>query len=714
MTIRAHIDFETFSDVPLPKAGVYRYCESPHTGVFVLSWRIGDQGPINRWHPGAEDPLDLLVWIEEGGEVVAHNAGFERSIWNRVVRRRYAQHWPELKIGQQICTMARAAALAMPAGLDALSFALKTPVQKDKEGYALMMRMCKVKDERADGTPVFHTDPALIERLSQYCDVDVETETLVDSALPFLSPTELAVWQLDQLINERGVAIDETFVRRALDAATELKSRADEKMWHLTDGDIQRCTETAKIVKWINDRGVPCQSVAKGETEELVLGAELQGDKTAKDVVMLRRAAAKASTAKYSAMQKCVCADGRVRGMLAYHGASTGRWAGRLVQPQNFPRVDPDADGPDVELVLQLLESPKSRTELADAIEMLVEHPIDVLSKCLRAMFVAPKGKKFVGGDFANIEGRFNAWLAGEEWKLRAFRDYDRGSGPDLYKVTSARITGKAVADVTKGERQATGKVPELALGYQGGVGAFINMAANYFVKPEDVARVARDNATDDQWAATEQAYERMNSYGLSSDTWRGVKLVVDGWRAANANIVQGWWDLQDAAIAAVGSPGVVIPVDQYQGRVRYIASNGFLFCSLPSRRVLAYANPRLIESERFGRKKYQVLYDGVDSMTKRWGEQYLYGGEQCNHVVQGTARDLMVSAMMRAEADNYPVILTVHDEIVCEVTDDEEGPQRMGLTDADLLKSIMSDVPAWAEGLPLAAATWEDQRYVK
>jgi DNA polymerase len=261
---------------------------------------------------------------------------------------------------------------------------------------------------------------------------------------------------------------------------------------------------------------------------------------------------------------------------------------------------------------------------------------------------------------------------------------------------------------VTKGERQI-GKVQELALGYQGGPGAFMNMAANYGIKPHEIAVVVRAATSDAEWQAVRSKFDESNGFGLSPDDWTGLKIVVNQWRAANANIVQGWWDLQDAAVEAVGSPGIATGV--YGGRVRYLAANGFLFCSLPSKRVLAYCAPRLIETERNGRKRYVVEYDGADSKTKTWGKQTLYGGEQCNHVVQGTARDLMVEAMFHAEAAGFPVILTVHDELLCEVRDD---PTLGGTPDSALLQAFMSELPDWAEGLPLAAAAWEDYRYVK
>lgn len=701
-----HLDFETFNDRDLRKTGVHAYSESPYAGIYVLRWRLIDEEnkwivAEGDWRPGADDPLELLAHVESGGKVVAHNAIFERTTWNLVLRRDFP-HWPPLKIEQQDCTMARAAALALPQGLDMLASVLRTPVQKDKEGYALMLRMCRPRGFD-NGVPIFDRDPEHIERLSRYCGVDVDTECVVDEALPRLSAEERRVWELDQRINDRGVLIDERAVQRAGDVAHEAIKRANERMWYLTDGDVQKVTQTRAIVEWLNKRGIPCESVAKGEHEELIAGAELYGDTDAQEVVALRRAAGKASTAKYRAMRESVSRDGRCKGMLNYHGAGPGRWAGRLVQPQNFPRVDPDRDLPRVETLHEFLETRMSAREIVDSLEMLGIEPLETLSKALRSMFIAGPGNRLVGGDYSNIEGRLNAWISGEAWKLQAFREYDAGIGPDLYLLSYSRSFGTPVAEVSKPQRQI-GKVQELALGYQGSVGAYLNMAANYFIKPHDVAKVAREAVSDEQWRAAEDKYGSRNTYGLDRFDWCGLFVTVSNWRAAHPDLVQGWWDLQDAAIAAVGSPGT--KHFAYDGKAAYIAANGFLFCQLPSKRVIAYASPRLIETDPDGRRKLQIEYDAVDSVTKQWGPQRLYGGLQCNNVVQGTARDVMVNGMFAAEGAGYPLILTVHDELLAEVSE--------SFGSVEEFRSLMLSPVPWLQGCPLSAAAWEAKRYVK
>jgi DNA polymerase len=722
--LAAHIDFETRATVDLKKAGVYRYAEHPLTGAICLSWRIGERGIVNRWRPGDEDPYELLAHIESGGRVVAHNAGFERTIWNWALLKRVVPHWPALRIEQQDCTMARGLALALPASLDQLGRALKTPMQKDKEGHALMMRMCKPRRIDPDGTVVWWDDEERVGRLMDYCDQDVETETDVDRSIPALSPEERRVWELDQTINDRGVMIDVKSVERALAVVEEALKRADDHMWWLTDGAVRKCSEAAKLVKWLNDRGIPCVSVAKGEVEEIVLATSIMGDTTAEEAIRLRRAAARTSTAKFKAMLNSVCSDGRVRGTLAYHGAATGRWAGRIMQPQNFLRLDAD-DLPDVMMAIDLLALQRSAKEIVDAIEAVIGPALETVAKCMRAMLVAPSGKKFVSGDFSNIEGRGAAWIADEHWKLEAFRAYDRGEGADLYKLSYARSFGQDVETVTKAERQI-GKVQELALGYQGSVGAYIAMAAGYGIKPAQVAAVARTAVAPEEWHRVSTYYSDEDSRGLDQDTWTGVKCVVNAWRAAHPNIVQAWWDLQDAAIAAVGTPGLKVPV--LNSRVVYLAANGFLYCRLPSGRVLCYAMPRMVRQQieapkkaheiigiggekiwveaTPGRYKYAVEYDAVNSYTKRWEPHRLYGGLQFNNVVQGLARDKLVASMFRVEAAGYPLVLTVHDENVSEV-DTLFGS-------ADEYQRIMAQPDPWCADMPVAVSAWEDIRYVK
>jgi DNA polymerase len=722
--LAVHIDFETRSAVDLTKAGVYRYAEDRTTATWGFRYRFGEHGDVDQWRPGWPDPVRLLEHVRNGGKVVCHNAAFERTIWNWVIRRDYP-HWPVMTIQQQDCTMSRAAAIAYPQKLEKLGEALRTHFRKDMAGHALMMKMAKPRRHNADGTITWWDDPADIDRNMEYCADDVRTETNVDIMLPPLAPASRRDWEFDQLINDRGVGFDMAAVRRAADLVDYAKKQNDVVMRNITDRTVKKCSNDAMLLQWLNGRGVYADSLSKGEVENVVFLAATVQDKVALDAIKLRQAAWKTSTAKYKAMTVCANSDNSIRGLLNWHGASTGRRAGRLVQPQNFPRVDQE----DQVLV----------RKMAYLLEMLLDHGIDIrevydrtalcyghldvldlLSKMLRAMIIARKGKKLVDGDFSNIEGRVNAWLAGEQWKLDAFELFDMGIGPDLYKLAYARSFGVDVESVGKGQKRQIGKVSELALGFQGGVGSYISMGANYGVNPFDLSAPVRQACGPEQWRATEAQYEAEKkagrSYGLFPREWTALKILVENWRAAHPSIVQSWWDYQDAAIDAVAAPGTVTYCAG--NRVQYYSDRRYLWCILPSGRMLCYAEPELVQTERVyfdkvtGERKTRmnnvVYFQGVDSKTHQWSRQNLYGGNQCNNVVQATAADLLIDAMFNLEAAGFPVILTVHDEILAEPDEDRDD------LNADYFAEVMSQLPSWATGLPVAVSAWEDKRYVK
>jgi DNA polymerase len=662
----AHLDVETRSTVDLKKAGLYRYFEDETTEVIAVRWRIGE-------YAGDENNLvPLCRHIRDGGKVAGHNIVFDREAWNKKIAPwltwKYSKA-PLLPIEQTDCTMSRCAALSIPQGLEQAGMALKAKIQKDKVGHRLMMKMCKPRSISEDGRITWWESAEDLEKLGEYCAQDVESEAELDRILLQLSESERKVWILDQKINGRGVQLDVEMVERAHAVALVASKEADKLMKRLTEGAASRCTEVAKIVAWINSRGVPCESIAKGEVEELLVKSDLFGDETVRQVVELRRAAAKSSVAKYEAMLNSVCRDGRVRGTLNYHGASTGRWAGRLIQPQNLPRILDAAS--DVIHLHKLLSLGYDDKRAYQAVALTWDNPLEILSRALRSMIVAAPGKKLVGGDYSNIEGRVNAWLAGEHWKVRAFREYDEGSGWDLYVLSYARAFDIDPKNVDKFMRQY-GKVMELALGYQGGVRAFQKMAANYGI-------------------------------AVSDDRADELKLA---WRATHPAIVEMWYELQDAAIDAVRNPGMKVPA--CHGRVAYLSKHGFLWCRLPSGRNLAYPYPRIVWAEETAERssRPQVEFEGVDSLTKKWGPHRLYGGLQCENIIQAIARDILVEGMFRLEEAGYPLVLTVHDENICEVDESFGSP--------DELAALMAIVPEWAEGLPVAVSPWEDYRYVK
>jgi len=683
---------------------------------------------VQQWRPGYPDPVMLLDHIRNGGIVVAHGAMFERTIWNEVLIPRYVPHWPRLRIEQQKCTMAKAAAMGLPMGLEQLADVLALQNRKDMIGASIMKKMMRPKAILPDGTMLWHDDPELIDRNMAYCDQDVRSESEADEKIPDLTPYEFALWHLDQHINDRGVHIDVDLVERSARLALVAKRRANARMREITGGYVKKCTETAKLVEWINDiRGVPCESIKKGDQDDLIEFARLYDDDAVREAVELRRAANKTSTAKYDKMLQCVCADNRIRGLLQYHGAGPGRWAGRLVQPQNYPRVDEEKEGHIVEHTIAVLSDPvvravgdmEYRYDMVDlgcdtrSGSLAINSPLIALSKTLRATITAPPGKKLVGGDFSNIEGRINAWLAGEQWKLDAFAAYDAKAGPDLYQLAYSRSFGIPVAEVGKGEKRQIGKVQELALGYQGGVGAYITLGNTYNVKAYEITKAVKAATEASEWDSVAVRYAKAtDKKGLPEDQWTAIKIVVTRWRKAHPMIAGSWRELQDAAIDAVDNPNEVIPV--YNGKAAYLSTGDWLYCRLPSGRVICYCQPYVKEKQlilvdkngdEYEKWVRAVHFWGIDSLTKQWKEKYLYGGLQCENIVQATARCVMDRAMFRVERHGYPLILTVHDELLSEV-DEGFGSKH------EYERLMVAKEEPWLAGLPLTAEAWEGTRY--
>lgn len=632
---------------------MHRYAEDPTTEIICMSWRLGD-GPVQRWLKYEPFPRALEHHLAQGLPVVAHNAGFERCIW----RAKLGEDWMP-GIDEQDCTMARAAALGLPASLENLGAAIDADIQKDKDGHRLMLRLCRPKTL---DPLTWHEDPTDVERLQAYCDQDVAAESAIDERLPPLSDRERRVWELDQRINDRGVSIDLALVQRAQSAVATAKRAANDRIWRLTNGAVRKTTEAKKIVDWLAARGIKTKSIADSEMDDLLIATEMFDDETAAAVLALRRASSKAF--KFQAMLDTVCRDGRVRGSLAYHGTTSGRWAGRGVQFHNMKRIETDEDAVNVAAAIAELQVGRPPSSL------------DTLSMAARPMIIAPPGKKLVWGDYSNIEGRLNAWLAGEDWKLKAFRAFDAGTGPDLYKVMAGRILGKHPDDVTRDDRQLWGKVPELFCGFGGGRAAGQKSAEKAGVK-------------------------------MSGSQAEEIKVM---WRAENPAIVASWRELQDAAIEAVANVGTVVPC--LRGRVAYVSNGGFLFCRLPSSRVIAYPKPSVawksriitIDGDEVEINSRGVSYWGNDA--GRWMKCDLYGGLQCAHVVSGTARDVMVEGLFNVEAAGYPVILHIHDEAISEVDE--------GFGSADEYARLLAKDIGWLPDFPLVAKGEEGPRYLK
>lgn len=653
-----HIDFESRSTVDLKRTGVYVYAADPTTDLWCACYAF-DDGPILTWRPGEPCPDDIAMHVLEGGTVCAHNASFEATLWARILGPRYG--WPVPAGDTWRCTMVQAYAMAMPGSLEQAAPAAGLDIEKDAAGRRLMLQMARPR--KADPL-TWWDEPAKVERLIEYCRIDVAVERELEKRLRPLKQSELDLWHLDQVVNSRGVFVDRELAHAARRIVKTAAERLDQRIAKTTGHAVTSCSAVAQLVGWIRSKGLPVGSIAKDKIEELLGRDDLPDD--VREALEIRRAAARASVAKIDALLNGTDEDGRARGLLQFHAASTGRWAGRRFQPQNIKRPELD----DVDSAIEIVA-----TGDIDLLDALYEDPLNVVADTLRGMIRAAPGRKIVAADYANIEGRVLAWLAGEDWKVKAFRAFDAGTGPDLYKVAYGRSYGIAPADVTKAQRQI-GKVMELALGYQGGVGAFATMGVNYGVR-----------------------------LPVSE-----VESIRDAWRAAHPQIKRFWWDMEEAAILAIEQPGSVRKVG---ARIAFKKVGSFLFMQLPSKRFLAYAYPeirpkRMPWTDANGDSviKDSLSYMGVNSYTRKWERGFAYGGLLVENATQAVARDVLADAMPRLETAGYPIILTVHDEIVCEPAADHGSAAEM--------EAIMCALPEWAAGLPVAAEGFEDARYRK
>jgi DNA polymerase len=704
-----HRDYETKSVVDLRKTGTHVYAEHESTDAWMCAYAVNDEPP-KLWIPGAPVPPEFKEAAENPEwEAVAHNNAFESTIESVTLARRY--NWPQIPIERQRCTMAQALAMALPPGLGDCANALGLKEGKDIEGRDLMLRMSKPRRPRKgeDTNAIYWWDePERIERLGVYCIRDVKVEREIDKNLLPLRPSEQALWVLDAKINSRGVHVDTELCRQALQIVDTATDWLNEELRELTDGQVAKTTSVRDLTAWLESRGVSTGSLDKASVADLLARPGLPAP--VRRALEIRAEGAKAAVKKIGALLSGTSRDSRARGLLQFHAASTGRWAGRRFQPQNIARPKHKKSVPAyIDAVA---------TGSAEFVRMVHGDPLATVSDCLRGMVGAAPDNVLYAADFSNIEGRLIAWFADEQWKLQAFRDFDAGIGHDIYHITAGKILGKDpgpidAPTITDEERQGSGKVPELALGYQGGVGAFQNMAKIYGV-------VVSDERADE------------------------IKVQ---WREEHPNTVQWWYDLEQAAKDAIANPGTTY----HAGRIAFRKAGSFLYMRLPSGRAICYPFPCMkrklmpwttkgaliapecdeyctdcngstgyecAECEGLGIVttpaiyeqlpvwKDSICYKGVDQFTRQWSDQFAHGGLLANNAVQGTARDVEAEAIVRVEAAGYPVVLSVHDEVVSETPDD--------FGSLDEFKQLMATLPGWAEGLPLAVSGFKARRYQK
>ncbi|WP_442596363.1 hypothetical protein ACSBPU_05730 [Parapusillimonas sp. JC17] len=633
MTRKLFYDLETYSPVPI-KHGTHKYAEQAEVLLFAYAF---DDGPVKVWSPieepgllapkelrqAAEDP-DVQWW--------GHNSN--QFDWT-IIKHAMPALAELVSPARRFDTMVQAYAHGLPGGLDLLCdiFDLDQDQRKLKTGKALMRLFCIPPAKNlVRGRATHETHPLEWKQFREYATNDIVSMRIVHDRMPQWNyprnADEMGLNQLDQRINDRGVQVDVELASAAIEAITAAQAQLSKRTQELTAGDVANATQRDKMLAHLVEAfGVELPDLRKSTLERRVADPELPAG--LRELLAVRLQASTTSTAKYQTLLRGVSVDGRLRGILQFCGAArTGRWAGRLFQPQNLPRASHEQDEIDAGI-----EAIKTGT-----VDLLFDNVMAITSSTIRGAIVAPEGKKLVIADLSNIEGRVLAWLAGESWKLKAFRDFDtiigydeRGkeirAGHDLYKLAYSKSFGVAPDQVDKDQRQV-GKVQELALGYEGGVGAFLTFAAAYGIDLEAMGEQAYDSLPADLREESAGFFawcvkQKRNTFGLTEQAFVVCDTFKRSWRRAHPMVASLWRELGDAVVTAVFQPGVTFTVRKLKVR----RDGNWLRIGLPSGRNLCYPSPR-VDDGKFS-------YMGMDQYTKKWQRIHSYGGKLC--IAEGT-----------------------------------------------------------------------------
>jgi DNA polymerase len=629
----------------------------------------------------------LAVNQLESALFIAHNAGFEQAIWRHIMVKRYG--FAPIPIKRWRCTLAKCVAHALPAGLFDSGRALGLETIKDASASRTMLKLSKPRKESKFNKDKYFESQKDYETLYQYNMLDVEAERAVDKELRDLTPKEQEIWFMDQRINQRGVQIDVHAVDIALDYIEIYTTKLKAELVELTNGYCKSHTAIAKMREFLLTLGVSLPSLDAVTVAKTLAQKDLPD--LARKVLGIRQQLGKSSTAKYMAMKLGSDGRGRVLDLLAYHAASTGRWGGRRVQPQNMPRGDIDSDYC-IKIML------KYDYEM---FELLYPDVLKALSASLRGMIIPKKGYDLIVSDYASVEARGLAWLVDDKETLEAFR-----TGKDVYNVQASEIFGYPVNKKDHPFERQIGKVAVLALGYQGAMGAFGTMAKGYGIDLEPVYDIIWPTASQNERESAENAYDaslaRLSDKALPLTRTEGLAadIIKQRWRKANQKVVRFWYALEAAALDAVllGRPQPV-------GKVIFFTHGAFLYCKLPSGRCLAYFKPKVYATKN-KRKPYALTFVGTSGGIAVFLEQSPYGGLWAENITQAVCRDLLAEGMLQLEANGYPVVISVHDEAGSEVPE--------GFGSVEEFNKLFTTLPDWADGFPLSAEGWRGKRYKK
>ena len=639
------IDIETYSDVDLSKCGVYAYSDSPNFEILLFAYAFDEEPTqIVDLACGERLPERVLAALEDPAITkAAFNAQFERTCISKYLERRLSPS------GWQ-CTAVQSAMLALPLSLDSVGEVLNIQRKKLKEGvdlvrfFSMPCKPTKANGGRTRNRP--EDAPEKWKRFKTYCIRDVDAEREIRQKLwKFPIPeAEMELYRMDQEINDRGILVDQQLVENAVLCDNQYREMVTARAYELTG--LSNPNSPVQIKGWLAEHGVEAEKLDKKTVKSLL--TETDGEVL--EVLKLRLLMAKTSVKKYEAIERSVCSDGRVHGLLQFYGANrTGRWAGRLVQVQNLPQNHI----PDLELARSLVKEKRF-----EDLDLLYDSTPEVLSELIRTAFVPNPGCRFIVADFSAIEARVLAWFAGEQWRLNTFAE-----GGDIYCASASKMFGvPVVKHGVNGHLRQKGKIAELALGYGGAVGALTSMGAL--------------------------------DMGMQEEE---LQPLVSQWRNSNPHITKFWWDVDAAAAKAVKERTEVV-----LGNLCFTYRSGILFITLPSGRKLSYIKPRMTQN-RFGRES--LSYEGVGE-SKKWMRIETYGPKLVENIVQATARDLLALAMLRLRNKGFEIVMHIHDEAVLEVPE--------GVSSVEEICQIMSEQPDWAAGLPLRADGYECAFYKK
>lgn len=654
------IDLETFSSVPIQKAGAQKYIQSPDFEILLFAYSLNGAEPVCCDFAQGET---LPKWVAEAlldPQCLKHayNAPFEWGCLSRYMGR-------QLPPAQWRCTMFHGLYAGYTAGLDATGRALGLPEDKRKlnTGKALIRYFCvpcapsKANGMRTRNYP--HHNPERWQLFKEYCCQDVVTEMEIERRLSAIPVPDFVQkeWETDLIINSRGVAVDMEMVEGALELGATVRNSLMTEAMQISG--LNNPNSVKQLAAWLEEETGEEVAALRKDTVAKMLARDDNSPQVQR-MLEIRQELGKTSTKKYDAIEVAVCPDGRVRGLLQFYGANrTGRWAGRLVQVQNLPRTYTEP----LELARELV---KGRN--LNALKAIYGSIPDTLSQLIRTAFIAPPGHILIDADFSAIEARVISWLAGEEWRLEVFRTHGK-----IYEASASQMFGVPLELIKKGNPEYAlrqkGKIAELALGYQGSTGALINMGALDMGIPEE-----------------------------------DLPDIVTRWRDANRRIRDLWYKMDAAAVqiitqgGAVGVNNVVIARE-----FNYEQGTDCMTITLPSGRKLYYIEPQIGQNQ-WG--KPSISYMGMDQTTKKWKRIETYGGKLVENCVQAIARDCLAQAIEHLEAAGLPVIFHIHDEVVIDCPPN-------AATLEDVVKIIAQPIP-WAPDLPLGADGWVGQFFKK